>query len=140
MEYTSSDFDALNQALRSANNSCTLVTARAAILASSTSSLNLIKDFIDQNENAIILLDSKPYDGLSIEDFDNIKSVLGQDRVVVKQDPRMEWPQRKRKKENKTSGKVPKPDFEQFDHSGATFVCSNFAIISVLVVSYLRIL
>ncbi len=131
--YTPADADALAGVLDGdlSSSACTMVTVRAAVLASSSSSVDVVRGVLDRmgHDDVVVLLTSKPYDDLSAEDLDGLREKLGRERTLVEVDPRMEWPEKRRRRAKEPPMNVARPDFDRLDKddSGSLHNVSIFA-------------
>ncbi len=72
-----------------------------------------------EDDSVLVLLSSRPYDGITPEQAAELRDALGgTDRVLVQEDPDYRPPRKKKRKKNKT---IPRPNF----HDGNRENCSS---------------
>lgn len=79
--YSDLDIDPLKQTLKSMPKKCTLLSLRAGILEKKHS-LDLLKTFMDEFENVVVVVFSKPFDHVTQKMLDHISDQLSTDRLL----------------------------------------------------------
>ena len=100
---------------------------RAAVLVNSPESVDAVRSVFDgsgDGSRVAVALESKPYDDLTKEELRGLRARLGEERTVVLQDPRMEWPE-ERKKMEEEERRVPRPDFDELDDGDSSGVATR---------------